>query len=298
VTCLHCGATTTNGLALCDLCQRKARLCLEYLPVYYRNLARWRPGRAGSRPVPGSRVLYDGPQRTDRTGDRIADTLDETLTALTTWARTLTDDRPSPPRPLTLADAALWGDLSAETAAELADEPARTVALTCLGFEEHLTSVATLEWAGEFVRGLAEHDDRLCRLTETAVPGWYAGGCRRCGYATYVIPGLTWVKCAYCGVTTYARDHIDTILTEAREWVAPPARLAEALVALLDTEMSVLRLRNRIVKWGSRGRIEVIRPTDFAPRRHRLGEVLDALTASGPTRLTDPSDDASTERVG
>jgi hypothetical protein len=60
IDCKHCGATTSNGLALCELSQMAAAKSLEFLPVYFRNLARWRPGRAGSRPVPGSRVLYDG----------------------------------------------------------------------------------------------------------------------------------------------------------------------------------------------------------------------------------------------
>ena len=87
MTCDHCHATTTNGLALCELCQRHAHLVLEYLPVYFVNLARWRPGRAGSRPVPGSRVLYDGTIRAS--GDRIQDALDEAGNALTTFGQML-----------------------------------------------------------------------------------------------------------------------------------------------------------------------------------------------------------------
>ena len=89
--CHHCGARIDNGLALCELCQRHAHLVLEYLPVYFVNLARWRPGRAGSRPVPGSRVLYDGAVRAS--GDRIQDALDEAGNALVTYARMLDDDR-------------------------------------------------------------------------------------------------------------------------------------------------------------------------------------------------------------
>ena len=104
ITCLHCSAETSNGLALCDLCQRFARDCLTWLPVYFRNLARWRPGRAGSRPVPGSRVLYDGAGRSDGTGDRISDRLDEALMMLTTRARELAGDRPHFPPPMPLEE--------------------------------------------------------------------------------------------------------------------------------------------------------------------------------------------------
>lgn len=290
MSCYHCGAITTNGLALCDLCQRKAAVVLEFLPAYFRNLARWKPGRAGSRPVPGSRVLYDGDAR-HGTGDRISDAVDEAVNALTTWARALADDRPDMPRPLTFANAVLLGDLPDVIAEELADDQPLAVAWLCIAFEHHLTTVATLAWCGEFVRELGTHEQRLRSLTEAAVPGWYAGSCRRrismdsdCGAPTYVIPGLTWVTCSQCGATTYARDHLETILGEARPWVARPMRLAEAVVALVDTEQSVPRLHKRISKWGERGRIDVVRAHDHAPKRYRLGDVLDRLATEGATR--------------
>lgn len=293
LTCLACGAETSNGLALCDLCRRKASTDLEFIPVYYRNLARWRPGRAGSRQVPGSRVLYDGETRTGA-ADRISRALDETMTALTTWARALADDRGPFPRPLTLADAVLTGDLPDELAEQLTDEPAMAVRWLCTGLDHHLVSVATLGWCGDLVHELRRHEARLRTLTEQSIPGWYAGACKRrvtmdevCGAPTYVIPGLTWVTCGSCGATTYARDHLDTILDEARGWVAPPKRLAEAIVALVDTEQSVPRLNDRIRQWGTRERIETIRAHDYAPRRYRLGDVLDRIRAEGETRLSD-----------
>ena len=43
IRCLHCAAETSNGLALCDLCRRAAETCLEFIPIYFGNLARWRP---------------------------------------------------------------------------------------------------------------------------------------------------------------------------------------------------------------------------------------------------------------
>ena len=292
IRCLHCGAETDNGLALCDLCQRFANSVFEMLPVYFRNLARWQPGRAGSRPVPGSRVLYDGEVRGVGTGDRISDTLDYTANALATWARTLVEDRPYLAR--------LLDRLSAARKAETIDE-AQAVAWLCVGFERYLTSVATADWCGEFVRDLSHHEEALRKLTEF-VPGWYAGACARkitmddrCGAPTYVVPGLTWVTCGTCGTTTYARDHIDRILDEARTWIARPKPIAEAIVALVDTEASVPKLYTRIRQWAYVGDIQpihhirrgyvwsdeeervVVGDEPVGHARYRLGDVLDVL---------------------
>lgn len=269
MVCLHCGATTHNGLVLCELSQRHASDLLDDLPVYFRNLARWRPGRAGSRPVPGSRVLYDGEIREDKAGDRISDSLNAVGNAVATWARALADDR----------------------GIELSDGDSETAvfAATCALLANHLTSIGTLEWAGEMIRDLEHHARRLRGLTEVAVPGWYAGTCRRkvamateddaglCGAIIHVLPGLSIVTCVGCGSTTFARDHLEAILDDARGWVAPPKRLAEAIVALVDGEESIEDLRKRIAIWAVRDQIETLRPTPYAPKRHRLGDVLDVL---------------------
>lgn len=315
MTCLHCGADVTNGLGLCELCQRFTRSILEMLPVYFRNLARWRPGRASSsRQVPGSRVLYDGPDDYDGTGDRISDRLDEAANMLTTWARLLVEARGPFARPLTFAEAVASEDLPNATVDALADDPALMVAALCAAFEKHLTSIATLEWCGQFVRDLAHHEPNLRGLTETLVPGWYAGGCRqiagfdeqgapvKCGMPTYVVPGLTWVTCGACGATTYARDHLEVVLDEARGWVARPKRLAEAVVALLDTEPSVPRVYARIRKWSEAEAITPIRRTERAYTwsitedrivvaqqeagfaRYRFGDVLDLVTRRNARR--------------
>lgn len=304
MSCYHCGATTTNGLALCDLCQRKAATCLDVLPIYYRNLARWRPGRAGARPVPGSRVLYDGAELGVGTGDRISDRLDEATTCLTTWARALIKDRPHFPRPLTLSDAVLSDDLSDVTAEALTDNHAEAFALLCAGFTRHLVSLSTLDWCGELVRDLTQHEEILRSLTETLVPGWYAGACARCEASTYVVPGLTWVTCRACGATTHAADHLETILQEARGWVARPRRIAEVVVALVDTELSVPKLHERIRKWEQRDKIQavkrsgrgyvwsdetrdiVVATVEVGYARYRLGQVLDLVYSEGTTRLT------------
>jgi hypothetical protein len=267
MNCLSCGAATTNGLALCELCRRKAQADLEFLPVYFKNLARWRPGHAGSRPVPGSRVLWSGD--VGGSGDRVRDALDAAGNELVAWSKALTDDRgiESP-----VAD----------------DEPAQVAAL-CGWLGENLTSIATLEWCGAFVVELGDCEATLRALTEDIVPGWYAGACRLCGVPTHVVPGLTWVTCVGCGSTTYARDHLDIVIDEARGWVARPRAIAEAVVALMDTEASVPRLFERVRKWGQRGRIVAVRALDadgdeVGPKRYRMGEVLDRLSAEGATR--------------
>lgn len=276
MTCHHCGATTDNGLALCALCQRMAETILDVLPVYFRNLSRWQRGRGGSRQVPGSRVLWEGETRD---GDRITRALDETGNALTTRARTLADARPYLAR---LLDRLAAADVS----------EAEAMAWLCAGFRKYLTSLATLDWCGEWLREIDHHERRLRGLTVTAVPGWYAGLCKRCEMPTYVVPGLTWVTCGGCGVTTYARDHLEVVLTEARDWTAPPKKLAEALVALLDNEPSVVRLNNRIKQWGARDVIPTTRRLDadgdpVGTKRYRLGDVLDRLRAEGQTRTRD-----------
>lgn len=285
IHCLHCGAETTNGLALCELCQRQVQLALVYLPIHFRNLARWRPGRAGSRPVPGSVVLYDGTTRGVGTGDRISDRLDEAANMLTTWARAAGDARPHIE---TLVDRL------ARARSEERITEAESVAWLCKGFGRFLTSVATLDWAGEFVRDLAHHEAILNGLNDL-VPGWYAGACRHCQTPTSVIPGLTWVTCGGCGATTYARDHLDVVLDEARGWLARPKPLAEAIVALVDSEPSVQRLYTRLRQWAFTGDLMAVRrvtrdyewndvtdrmevaDVEVGHARYRMGDVLDLV---------------------
>jgi hypothetical protein len=277
MNCRSCTAETTNGLALCERCRAAVSVYLEFFPVYFRNLARWRPGRSGVRQVPSSREPQ-GPALV--APDRVMRALDAAGNSLTTWARLLEDDRGIP--------------------APIADDEVAQVAALCRWFSEHLTSIATLEWCGEFMGaertdegerdGIGYHEAELRRLTEMVIPGWYAGACRRCELSTYVVPGLTWVTCGGCGTTTYARDHLEVILNEARGWVARPMRLSEAIVALVDTEQSVPRLHKRISKWGERGQIQSLRKVDaegddVGPKRFRLGDVLDALATDGETRL-------------
>lgn len=291
-TCTSCYSTTTNGLGLCALCRQGAGTALEFLSVYFRNLARWRPERAGSRPVPGSRPPKGAfaSETADNGADTIARALDEVGTSLTSWVGKLVYERT---------------DLEVP---DLEDEPT-TITAMCSLLTENLTTIATHDWAGTLVRAITAHEHRLAKLTTDAVPGWYAGTCRRqvpdpdgapgdtqrCSAPLYVVPGLTWVRCSSCDVSIAARDNLDVILDEAADWIDRPMRLAEILVALLDTEHSTPRLHKRIATWGERERIPVYRRRDpdgdeFGPKLYRLGDVLARLRADGPT-LSDSLDD-------
>lgn len=282
IRCEHCNAETTNGLALCELCTRAVLTYLEFAAVYFQNLARWRPGRAGSRPVPSSREPQSPGQ--GAADDRISRALDEAGAEMVAHALQLADDRPSIEIPAP-------------------DDEATQFLSLCNLMTEHLTSMSTLDWVGEFVTSMRQMEARLRHLTETYVPGWYAGSCQRplgfdddgavvrCGARTYVVPGVTWVTCGACGTTTYARDHLPLILEESRGWVARPKRLAEAVVALVDGEMSVPRLHERIRKWEQRDKLIADRQLDAegdptGPKRYRLGDVLDLVSREGTTRTS------------
>lgn len=261
MNCLHCGAETTNGLGLCELARRKIEADLVYLPVYFANLARWsRPARPnGSLGSRGQWMLRRGISD----GNRIGRALDEAGADLVGWARMLHDDRDVLP-PME------------------ADDEATTMRWLCAHLTDHLTSIGTCEWAGDFAKATGMLEADLRSLTEQVAPGWYAGECKRCETPTHVVPGLTWVTCVGCGATTYARDHLEQVLTEARGWVARPKPMAEAVVALIDSELSVQRVHDRIRKWESLGWLESVRALDrdgdpTGPKRYRFGDVLDRL---------------------
>lgn len=275
IRCLSCRAETSNGLALCELCRRLAESILEMLPIYFRNLSRQRrPGRPnGSLGTSATWLIRHG----ETEGSKVAVVLERVANDLDTWARALADDR--------------GVDLAA------GDTEAETVVALCLFLEVHLTSIATLEWAGQFLREMARHEKTLRELTESVVPGWYAGTCRHvtgrdmegnsydCGTETFVVPGLTWVTCHGCGTTTHARDHLGNVIDEASDWLARPRVLAETLVALMDAEPSVPRLYDRIRKWESLGWLESTRKLDdegdpIGPKLYRLGDVFELASGA------------------
>ena len=267
INCFHCGAETLNGLALCEMSQELAKQCLTYIPIHFANLSRWRPGRAGSRPVPGSRE----PQGALGGGsvDRVARCLDEAGNDLTTRARQLADDR--------------------GVEIPYAGDEVNTVRVACWLLGEHLTSISTLDWCGDLVTDLRNIEERLRRLAEQVVPGWYAGACRTCGLSTYVVPGLTWVTCRACGATTPVSDHLPIVITEARPWVGTPRKIAEALVAMLDEETDVERLWERIRRWGR---------AESTIRDKRTGEVKRVIPAGPLHELSVRRIDSDGDEVG
>lgn len=285
IACLACGAPTTNGLALCDLDQMRASTALELLPIYFASLARWSPGKAGARPKPGSREPR--PLSSGTGNDRVGMALDEACADIVGWARSLADDRTGGVLPASHGEAS-------------------SVRVACYFLAEHLTSVATLEWAGAFVDALALHEERLRSLTEAVAPGWYAGECGQCHSHTFVVPGLTWVTCRVCGLTTYARDHLENVRAEAGGWVARPKALAEVIVAMVDSEMSVPKLTTRIRVWAHREALTphqkhvrrgyrydldterfVVCDEEFGPARYRLADVLRLVETRDATKVED-----------
>jgi len=268
--CEHCYAETSNGLALCEMCTLLLSKTLEWIPTYFVSLARWRPGSAGVRSVPGSRE----PRLVSSGTDRVSRLLDEAGALMVGWARALVDDRPQLDMPASNGEAS-------------------SVRVACLFLSEHLTTIGTVPWAGDIVTETVILEGRLRKLTEAVTPGWYAGQCKVCEADTFMVPGLTWVTCQSCGRAAHATECLETIIGEARGWVASPKALAGFLVATHHEHESVLRMYELIRKWGQReGKtaksgeplrsLTAVRKVDAdgdpcGPKRYRLDDVLRML---------------------
>lgn len=273
MTCRFCDATTTNGLALCERCQRTLSVALVNTAAYYADALRIQPGQRvkvrgayQSTPPPGFI-----PQR-----DPIADTTDYVDTIVVGWVRNLEDDRP-----------------------ELTKVSGDTVR-ACGWLEAHIKTIATLEWAGEVVRELMDCERRLQRLIDRSDTGWYAGMCGNeigrewvgegdeaevlpvyCPRNLYGTAGTSWVRCPECGRTWDAGQRREAMIRDARDQNAPVSVIARAVVGLLDNEVSVQRLANRIDQWVSRGQLHSLGVRvleDGKPHRvYRIGDVFDLL---------------------
>jgi len=269
--CLNsdCGAETTNGLALCKRCQQTLTVALVNVGAFYTDALRIRPGERvrvkstfQSAPPPPTAVTFD--PVTVATG--FVDAI------VIGWVRNLEDDRPG------------------------IDQPPDDVAKACAWLENHVPTIVTLEWAGEMLREIRQCERRLQQLIDRSDTGWYAGVCGNeigrewtgngvqpvtCERSLYGTMGTSWVRCPECGRTWDAGQRREVMLREARDEMAPVSVIARAVVGLLDTEVSVQRLANRIDQWVKRGKLHDLGVRvldDGKPHRvYRLGDVFDLL---------------------
>lgn len=264
--CLHCTAAT-NGVVLCKRCRTTLTVSLQNVASYHGglfSLGGMMSVRAGKRSGTADPTgTTAGAVQVEPAVERMAF---ETRNHLSTWTRVLLDDRPGLRSP---------GDTVIETSAFL-----RT----------NLRSIATLEWAGEFMRTNLDLERRLHRLISQGQGHWYAGICAArtgpevddwCPQDLFVHPGQTYVRCKGCGHSWSVAQRRTQILEQARGTLLPVAVIARAAVSLLDGEPSVQRLEARLRKMVERGQLEIIdvQVFDGRPRRvYQLGEVIDRLT--------------------
>ena len=265
MTCLHCHAETTNGLALCQRCQQTLTTSLVNVPAYFADVLAIQPGqrvkvRSAYRSAP--------PPSPEPGADRISETCDYVATIVYGWCRNLEDDRPG-----------LTAGLPSSTESR------------CGWLESHLSSVLTLEWAGELLREMLDCERRLRRILDRADTGWYAGICGHeigreetaegvvpvtCARALYVTGRETWTRCPECGRTWDADERRKQMRREAEDRTVPVRVLARIAVGLTD-EPSEAKLIRRIEQWVHRGTLTAAgtKVIDGRARRvYRIGDVL------------------------
>lgn len=154
-TCQHCAATTSNGLVLCKTCQTTAKVGAENVAAYHRDLlgiggqvSLVRRATGVSDPT-GSAV--SATERDDSNAPDVA--ASETRTALVGWVRALVDDRPQVAMPRDTVDA-------------------MTAVLV-----KRTTTIATLAWAGDYVKDILGLEKRLRLIVQRSKGHWYAGVC-------------------------------------------------------------------------------------------------------------------------
>lgn len=276
MTCKWCQAEVTNGLALCELCQRTLATACVNVAAYFADVDRIRPGQ---RVKVRSAYRSTPPPSLEPAPDKISEALDYASAIVWGWCVNLADDRPGVP-----------------------DMPASTER-RCAWLEAHVVSIATLEWAGECLREMLDCERLLRRILDRADTGWYAGVCGNeigreyidgeviplaCERHLYGTQGSAWVCCPECGRTWDASSRRDAMIRDARDEHAPVSVIASAVVGLVDGEHSVERLANRIDQWVSRGKLQSLGVrvlADGKPHRvYRIGDVFDLLgVESAPT---------------
>jgi hypothetical protein len=269
MNCLHCQADVTNGLTLCDLCQKTLVMACVNVAAYFADVDRIRPG---SRVKVRSAYQSTPPPHVEPAFDAIGNALDLVSIIVYGWCVNLQDDRPG-----------------------VKDLPA-TTEKRCGWLEEYTASIATLEWAAECLREMLDCERTLRRILDRADTGWYAGVCGNevgredvdgevlpvfCERHLYGTVGSSWVSCPECGRTWDAGHRRTVMINEAREEHAPVSIIASATVGLLDGEISVAKLANRIDQWVCRGKLQSLGVrvlADGKPHRvYRIGDVFDLL---------------------
>lgn len=291
IQCLHCGAETSNGLALCGGCITTATVSLVNIASYHTDALNIQPGE---RVKVRSAYQSTPPPALDPRHDPVSAVCGHVDAIIVGWVRNLEDDR------------------AIET-------KAHTTTAACAWLEQHLTTIGTLDWAGEFVREMRDCEGRLERLLDRTDTGWYAGRCENvlegerlhdgqtcacachetgacdmpggCGDAgvigavlcprpLYVNRGKGWVRCPECGMTWDAEARRVRLVKQAADELAPVRALARVIVGITD-EVSEERLTRRIEKWIDRKQLHDygVRVLDGRPRRvYRIGDVLKLVT--------------------
>lgn len=264
----RCDAPTTSGLVLCKNCQRTARVGVTNVGTYHGELlslgaqtSRTRRGGGISDPT-GSLATTDPSVQTNAADIAAA----ETKVELLGWINVYVDDRPTK------------------------DHPHDTVVSMAAFLAARTTSIATLEWAGEYLRGVIKLEHSLRSIVERGKGKWYAGICstplegtdgERCMRDLYASPTSPKVRCPTCGAQHSVADRRSILIEEARETMLPLGTIAQVCVTLLEGEPSVERLFKRIHNWVRRGDLQdygVRVLGDGRPHRvYRLGDVLDTL---------------------
>jgi hypothetical protein len=239
MTCLYCTAETSNGLALCDRCQNTLRTSFVNVAAYYGDVDNIQPGQ---RVKVRSAYQSTPPPEVKPGADRISETLDHTAVIIIGWARNLADDRP------------------------MAGEMPTTLVRVCGWLESYVTSIATLEWAGECLREVMDCERRLRHILDKADTGQFAGVCANevgredvdgesvpvlCERGLYSTKSSRWVTCPECGRCWDAKQRRAIMRAQAEDRVAPVRVLAKIVVGMTD-EVSEEKLIRSIENWVAR----------------------------------------------
>jgi hypothetical protein len=274
MTCLWCTADVTNGLALCERCQRTLSVSLVNVAAYFTDVDKIRPGQ---RVKVRSAYQSAPPPAIEPAPDRIGEALDTAATIVYGWARNLEDDRPG----------------------SLKELPPSTVA-RCGWLEAYVATIATLEWAAECLREIRDCERDLKRILDRADTGKYVGVCGNeigreeydgetfpitCERHLYLPPTMVYVTCPECGRSWDGEQRQAMMLKHAREELAPIRVIAKVVVHLSEDEPSEERLTRRIEKWVERGRLTDygVRVLEGRPRRvYRIDDVLRLVAPTLP----------------